>query len=276
MSDFLDKFNIMNKNIKMSIEDKVKIGSNITIGPRCKRLEIGYGSFIGDDIYIDIPELYIGDYTTIHRGTTLHGYKNLYIGHNCWIGQYCIIDSIGGTKIGNNVGIGAFSQLWSHIKFGDMLEGCKWNMERQLIVEDDVWFVGHCIVSPIHAKRKSMLMVGGVITKDMEENHIYGGSPAKDLTEKLGGQFQVKTIKEKKTMFLELYNEFLNINKLDEKDFKVIIKDNFSLFDINNSYAKDPVFFINDRMYIPTRSDMEYKFMKFLLYDKAKFIPIEK
>ena len=40
-------------------------------------------------------------------------------------------------------------------------------------------------LSFILAKDKSMALVGSVITSDMEENHIYGGSPAKDLTNKI-------------------------------------------------------------------------------------------
>jgi hypothetical protein len=34
-----------------------------------------------------------------------------------------------------------------------------------------------------------MAMVGSVVTRDMEENHIYAGVPAKDVTDKLGPQF---------------------------------------------------------------------------------------
>jgi thiamine monophosphate synthase len=60
-----------------------------------------------------------------------------------------------------------------------------------------VWFVGHCIVSPINAKDKSMALVGSVVTKDMDENKIYAGSPAKDITEKVLPQFKKITIEEK-------------------------------------------------------------------------------
>ena len=39
-------------------------------------------------------------------------------------------NEIGGMNIGNNCGIGAHSQLWSHIKYGDMLEGCRFLSEK--------------------------------------------------------------------------------------------------------------------------------------------------
>lgn len=215
-----------NPHAEIRIESQVTIGKNLIFGSNCRGVEIGYGSFIGDNVYIDVPYLSIGEYTTVHRGVTIHGYQNCQIGHNCWIGQYAIIDSIGGTTVGNNVGIGAHSQLWSHIKFGDKLEGCLWNSDKKLIVENDVWFVGHCIVSPIHAREKSMLMVGGVITKDMEANHVYAGVPAKDVTLTLGKQFKTIEIDEKKKIFEQVYLTFLREQNILESDFSIKVVDN--------------------------------------------------
>jgi carbonic anhydrase/acetyltransferase-like protein (isoleucine patch superfamily) len=70
-------------------------------------------------IYIDVPNLTIGYYTTIHKNTTIHGYKPCSIGHKLldWY-RIRLFDSIGGATLGNNVGIGAYSQLWSHISSG--------------------------------------------------------------------------------------------------------------------------------------------------------------
>ena len=110
------------------------------ISKNCKFLSIGFGSFIGRDIYIDAESLSIGDYTTIHHGSILQG-KEVSIGHNCWFGHYTIIDGTGGCFIGNNVGVGTHSQLWSHMKFGDKLEGCRFNTQNKLILEDDIFLI---------------------------------------------------------------------------------------------------------------------------------------
>lgn len=120
-----ERFIIMdNEQVEIYIDEQVKIGENVIIGAQCKKISIGYGSFIGDNVYIDTAEVEIGEYTTIHKNCTIHGYKGITIGQNC------ILDCIAGTYIGNNVGIGAYSQIWSHMKFGDMLEGCKWNRKK--------------------------------------------------------------------------------------------------------------------------------------------------
>jgi acetyltransferase-like isoleucine patch superfamily enzyme len=252
------------KNIKV---DELVLGKNVFISESAtirglngnsKKIVIGDNTYIGDNVQIIIDELTIGDYCKIHHHSNIHGYKPLSIGHNAWVGQGTIIDSIGGVTIGNNCGIGAYSQLWSHIRYGDPLEGCNYESEKKLIIGNDVWFVGHCIVSPIIAKDKSMALVGSVVTKDMEYNHIYGGSPAADLTNKIKPQFREITISEKRDIMSQfIIPKSIKIIESDEE----IISDEFSYFNINN------------RTYTKNGSDDEIKFMKQLQNKLIKFIP---
>lgn len=256
---------IRNPDCKVKIGERTIIGDNVVLGPRCKNIQIGYGCFIGRDIYIDVDELVIGDYTTIHHGSVIHGVRTS-IGHNCWIGHYTVIDSLGGkTVLGNNVGVGAHSQLWSHMKFGDTLAGCQWNSSGSLILDDDVWLVGHSIVGPIHADKRSMLMTGSVATKDMEENCIYAGSPAKNLSDKFGHQFATRNDEELDLLFQSLKHEFHTETSIDIAQF-VSVK-TFSNEDTVTEFN------LKDRTYRPRRTDDEYRFIKFMLYEKAKFIP---
>jgi len=259
-----------NPRTEFEIAPRVTFGRNVVFGDNCKRVRIGFGAFLGDDLYLDLPELAIGDYVKFHRGGLLHGYEPCHIGHNCWIGQNTIIDSIGGATIGNNVGIGASSQLWSHIKFGDTLAGCRWNSHGPLIVEDDVWFVGHCIVSPIHAQRQSMALVGSVVTKDMAENHVYAGVPARDVTDKVGPQFTPVPYEQKLARFSQLHQEFLRTSRLKEADFRATVVDNLTG---RESTEHETFFNLGDRTYHPSRSEHEYRFFQFILYDRAKFVP---
>lgn len=251
------------------IGQNVRIGKNVVIknidGGNAKSIIIGDNVFIGDDTLILVPEFYIGDYSTIHRSARISGYKKCSIGHNFWMDQNCILNATDELIIKNNVGIGAYSQLWTHIKFGDVLEGCRFDSTKPMLIEDDVWFVGHCIVSPIHAKRKSMAMVGSVITKGMEENTIYAGSPAKSISEKIGPQFYERTFEEKEKMFKDKLRswKFFDIN-----GDKII-----SVKDYNGSLEDDTIYFnLIDRTYTKRGFDFEFDFMKFLLPD-FKFVP---
>jgi len=256
---------IANADCNVSVGKFTTIQDNVILGPKCKNIQVGAGCFIGRDIYVDVESLSIGNYTTIHHGSVLSGIKTA-IGHNCWFGHYTVIDSLGGdTRIGNNVGVGAHSQLWSHIKFGDTLAGCRWNSSGGLYLDDDVWLVGHCIVGPIHARSWSMLMTGSVAVKDMEENHIYAGSPASDMTGKLGTQRIEKTYEEKLKEFEKLKNAFQLESKIDPSEFVCT-----SEFTDNPATTQ---FNLQERTYLPRWTENEHAFIKYLLYDKAKFVP---
>ncbi len=257
---------------------EIKVGKNVhfakgvriaAINGEADYVEIGDNVFLGENVLILTPKFIIGDYSTIHKNCRISGYKPCTIGHNFWVDQNCILNYTELLQIGNNVGIGAYSQLWTHIKFGDVLAGCRFNSSKQMIIEDDVWFVGHCIVSPVVAKRRSMAMVGSVITKDMDENHIYGGSPAINLSPKIGFQFEETANEKKIHIFEELIASFLNIRKDFLKE-QIVFSLEVKIPDKINPNAV--YFFLNSRTYIKQRSEIEIAFMKFIL-PTAKFIP---
>ena len=255
--------NIQAENLFIGKNVVIEKTANIRgVKGKANNISIGDNTYIGHNVQIICDDFSIGDYSKIHHDTNIHGYKPCVIGHNAWIGQFVIIDSIGGVKIGNNCGIGAHSQLWSHIKFGDTLEGCRFLTEKELCVGNDVWFVGHCIVSPVAAKDKSMAMVGSVITKDMEFNTIYAGAPAKEISSKIGLQFKEVSIEEKKQLMSQ-YLEKSNCNniKIVGSHTEFNWEDSISYFDVLT------------RTYTKKRTEDEIKFMLFLLPEKGKFIP---
>jgi acetyltransferase-like isoleucine patch superfamily enzyme len=249
------------------------LGRNVVIEPTAiirgingdaKKIVIGDNSYIGADVQIICDDFSLGDYSKIQHHTNIHGYLPCHIGHNAWIGQYCIIDSIGGTKIGNNCGIGAHSQLWSHIKYGDTLEGCNFLSDAPLTIGNDVWFVGHCIVSPITASDKSMALAGSVITQNMNYNEIYAGTPAKSISEKVGYQFKDVSIEQK----VQKMQQYLNEWNGDKSQIRIIT-------DTSQIESTDNITYFNlaTRTYNKRGTADEISFMKFLLPAKAKFIP---
>jgi acetyltransferase-like isoleucine patch superfamily enzyme len=255
--------------------ERLKVGVGTVIHPSARicgpdgglatSVSIGDHVYIGEGVQIRCGDFAIGDYGRVHQFTTIHGYKPCTIGHNAWIGQYSLIDSIGGVSIGDNCGIGAHSQLWSHIKFGDTLAGCRFNSARPLTVGCDVWFVGHCIVSPITAADRSMAMVGSVVTRDMEENTIYAGVPAQAISAKIGPQFDEVTAASRVSRMLDYAKQ------AGVADHVVI------LLHPSEACGKDlgnkSVFFVLTRTYTKRRTAAEIAFMRFLLPERAKFVP---
>jgi acetyltransferase-like isoleucine patch superfamily enzyme len=253
--------------------DEIITGNNVVIEPsaritgmngKAKKIVIGDNVYIGSDVQIICDEFTILDYSKVHHHTNFHGSKPLQIGYNCWIGQYSIIDSIGGTTIGNNCGIGAHSQLWSHIMFGDTMEGCLFKSEAPLQIGNDVWFVGHCIVSPVIAEDKSMALAGSVVTKDMKYNEIYAGTPAKSVSSKIGHQFIPVSTEEKFVKMKAYLNEWGG----DKNKIKITTSHK------NSSMGSDISYFnVCERTYTKKQTPEEISFMKFLLPYRAKFIP---
>lgn len=242
----------------------IRIGKNVRIN--VENLDIGDGVLIGDNVTIEGAHISIGDYTVIRENTQILGKSPFKIGMCCWIGQGCILDATDSMTIGNGVGIGAHSQLWTHIRFGDPVEGCLWNNTKPMIIEDDVWFVGHCLVSPIHAKKKSMAMLGSVVSKDMEENHIYAGIPAKDITQKIGSQYLTRTVNQKHQSMVDELNSFARSHDISGKI--QIVKEWPSDMSPDISY-----FNVTTRQYTKRLSAIEIEFMLHLLM-LIKFYPL--
>ena len=115
-------------------------------------VELGDHVYIGPNVKILPGNLKIGDYSKIHDGVYINPKKHILLGHLAWIGQNSILDGTGGITAGNFLGVGIGSSLYSHIRHGDILEGSLYEKDKELIIEDDVWFVGMCLVSPILAK----------------------------------------------------------------------------------------------------------------------------
>ena len=251
------------------VEEEFVRGKNVSIGENtsiaARNLYLGDGVYIGPGVTIESQDLYIGDYTRINRNAFISGTDWCYIGANCWIGHFSIIDSIGTTYIGNNVGIGAHSQLWSHIKFGDTLKGCRFESKRPLRIGDDVWFVGHCIVSPIRAEDMSMALVGSVLTGDMKSNHVYAGVPASDISERLGSQFETTSVETRKEMMAEHLEEFYSQHPSFRGSIELV-----EAIDDSDAIQFDIV----DMKYSKTLKKAEVAFMRFLLPTRAKFIPV--
>lgn len=252
----------------------VKIGENVTFGKgvvfRCKRVRIGDGVALGSNVKVLADSFEIGDYGTIYDNCFFPG-GEVKIGHNFWLGIGSIIDGRGGTLIGNNVCIGAHSQLWTHMIYGDVMYGCRFHKVKRLEIEDDVWLTGHCLVSPVKIGARSLAMLGSVITKDMLPDRTYAGIPASDITEKVGPQFKITSIEERMLYLQRRTEEFARFNKIRNVDRHVrIVTDKYEMLNEDKGIT---IFNVADRTYVKVGSDLEYKLMRFLLPD-AKFTPV--
>lgn len=197
--------------------EEIEIGRGVVVEPGvvisakngpARKVVLGDFCFIGRDTKILVPEFCLGDYSKLHAFSFAQGERALQIGRNCWIGGNTVLDSMGGLDIEDNVGVGAHSQLWTHIQFGDIVEGCRFHSKKYMLIGRDAWFVGHCIVHPVRVGEKAMALAGSVIETDMRPNHVYAGVPARDVTARVGHQFRKRSLRRKVHKLQSLIDEF--------------------------------------------------------------------
>lgn len=244
------------------VDEGVVISGN---GGPASRVVLGDHCYIGPGTRIFAPEFLLGDYSKLHMQGFGHGEAPLRIGRNCWIGGNCVLDSQGGLDIDDNVGIGAHSQLWTHIQFGDIVEGSRFHSRRYMHVGRDAWLVGHCIVSPVKVGERSMAMAGSVVTRDMEPNHIYAGVPARDVTDRMGTQFEARTVGQKAAHLQQILDDFLAAHPEHRGQLRVAT----SAGDLHEGVTN---FDVSRRVYTRTRSAAEVAFLKANV-PLVKFVP---
>lgn len=239
------------------------------------QLEVGDGTVIGPGVRIIGRGLVrFGDYCKVHSGCFVNAGDggSVEFGHNCWFGERTVLDGTGHLCGGNNIGAGIASHLYTHIAHGDVIEGCKFQSKKEMVIEDDVWFVGQCLVSPIRAGAKSMAMLGSVITKDMEPNHVYAGTPAKDITDKTGAPWINVPVVAKFDLMRSRVDEYCS---MIEPDFSVDVRDCIVPCIGYPIELKPSVTYFNvaTRRYTKRSTQAERAFLSWLTSYKGRFTP---
>ncbi|MBI4337208.1 MAG: hypothetical protein HY683_05190 [Chloroflexi bacterium] len=258
-------------------------------GRPAKTFTLGDCSFLGYSSTVVAPVVEVGDYTILHNHMLIMGDEPLTMGHNCWVGQQTILNSAARLTIGHNVRIGTQSQIWTHVASGELLEGSTLFGMHPITLEDDVWIVGGAVVSPgVVMKRRSVLMVGAVLSKNVEEGHCYGGVPAVDITDKIRPWRSI-TLDEKWAMlqgFIREFEEsepryrgrircFETLPSGQEPDpggeaTIVVIKHG----EAQNLGGTVSVFSLETKHYTKKRTELEQAFIRFNVGYRARFLPI--
>jgi hypothetical protein len=152
------------------------------------------------------------------------------------------------------------------MRFGDTLQGCRFDWRKSTRIDDDVYIGGNVLLGPIHAARRSAALLGSVVTRDLAENRVYAGVPAIDVTEKTGPHFEEVPTEEK---FRRMLLELAKFRERDrEGDAIQIVRDWPAKMLPDVSY-----FNVATREYTKRLTDVEIRFMLFLL-TPIKFFPL--
>lgn len=258
-------------NIKGTIEtDELRVGRGVVVEEgvfiRAKRVVLGDHAYIGQNTRVIVPEFTLGEYSRFNADSFAGGTKPLQIGRHCYIGAKVRLDSRGGLDIDDGVGIGDHSQLWTHIRHGDTVEGCRYDNEKYMYIGRDAWLVGHCLVSPVRIHDKAMALLGSVISRDMMPNRTYAGVPAVDVTAKVGAPYETLTTEEKLIRLRKVISKFED----EYPQHKGFLRAWSMVTDLDLIDPSITYFDVSKRTYTKTNSAAEVAFFKSTL---VKFAP---
>ncbi len=300
--DVLIKADVVQIGRRCTIEENVESSWH---GGNSRLFLMGDCCFVGRDSRILVREFCAGDYVVLHNHLLANGDAELTVGNNAWMGQNGILNANSALKIGNNVGIGAYSAVWTHGKFGALIDGCLMHKDAPVTIEDDacLW---RAVVSPgVTVGRRAVALPGAVLTRDAPSGSCFGGVPAADLSAKVK-TYRSVSMEEKLRMMREFVAEFLSkhypgqhaqtgddeyLVRSGEKDtFRVLVRRKIADDDIKEGgcalvvTAKDStsasrpgvsVFDLSSRTYTKWFTDPEVRFMWFLNDSRARFNPVE-
>ncbi|WP_322403772.1 hypothetical protein [Massilia luteola] len=286
----------MSNNLNIIGPGKVFLGERTRVAPDVQfifhepsQVVIGDYCVIGSGVKFvcNGGNVAVGDWTSIHDRSLVLSTVGVQIGQHGWFGQHCILDGSGGLTIGNGVRVGMYSQIWSHVAAGEQIEGCTLYGERPVVLEDDVWLVGSCIVaSGVTLGKKLVALIASNITKSWPANSVLAGSPAAPKSNL--SFYREISLDEKWTLLNGWLNEISQTNGFDiqRNEFTTVLSRSNGTnverigFAIDQNFAQDllkkipqaTVCDITNKTYSKRLSDIEAIVLKNLAGNKARFI----
>lgn len=185
-----DKFN----RFKLIIKILVNIYSIIPINLRLKlfehyRMTKGTKGLAIRYVLLKTIAKYCGDNISIHPNVYLLNPENLFIGSNVSLHPMCYIDAAGNIDIGNDVSIAHGVTIMSSTHLYNNMDIAIKDQRVDLlptIIANNVWIGSKAtILSGVKINSGSIVGAGAVVTKDVPQNSIVGGVPAKVIKERV-------------------------------------------------------------------------------------------
>lgn len=136
-----------------------------------------------------------GSGTQFCRHVHLISPHRITIGRNSFVNRSVVLDGRMGILIGDNTDIGEYTAVWSLEH--DTQSNSHSCMGGQTIIGSNCWIAPHCIILPnVKIGDNVVVATGSVVTKDIPDNVVVAGVPAKiikprNITEKYQLKYKI-------------------------------------------------------------------------------------
>jgi acetyltransferase-like isoleucine patch superfamily enzyme len=118
------------------------------------------------------------NFKAFHNVEFSFGY-NMEVGDNVVIHRYVLLDDRGGIRLGNDVSVSDFANIYSHTH---SIVDQRDVTNALTILEDGVRVTYHAtVLAGVHVGEQGMVGASAVATKDVRPYHVYVGIPAKSV-----------------------------------------------------------------------------------------------
>jgi len=172
-------------------EGEILVGEDVRIGNGVafnisERMTIGPRSVIGDNAIIegrDIeigPECWMNRYVQIGGGSCMEHESKLRIGCFGHLGRGVFINTAAEVLIGDEVGLGTDTKLYTHGAYLSALNGFPVEFGN-ISIADRVWIPGATVLPGVDIGHDSVIAVGSVVNRWIPPGCLAGGVPVKIL-----------------------------------------------------------------------------------------------
>ena len=200
---------------KIILQDNIVIRNGTQIDVT-ETLDIGKNSIIGEKNIIKGRkiklgrEFYSNHHAEIGGGSCFEKTSKLTIGYWFHFGSYTIINTAMEVKIGNNVGMGRFTNVYTHGAYQSVLEGYPISF-NPIYIGDNVWMPGATVNPNITIGNYVVIGVGSIVNTNIPTGCFAAGIPCRVIREHCYPQ---------KLTFQKKCDIINNINKTWDLDLK--------------------------------------------------------
>ena len=252
------------------VGEDVRFGKNVTINVS-ERLEIGPRSVIGDHAIIEGRDIELGTefwsdrYIQIGGGSCFEKLSSLKIGYWGHLGRGVFINTARSVDIGDEVGLGTDTKLYTHGAYLSFLDGFPVDYAR-INIGSRVWIPGATVLPGVTIGPDTVVGAGSVVTKSLPPGCLALGVPARVVKEKI----YPKRLTDKRVQMMVFLNNFnkriakISAEYVDATDVILVTHQEETFFRLRDKKITGPVSDVTERL----RNELRRHGVRFKSYPK--------